>query len=131
LAQFWINTAQDGKIFSDYTGLDPIEGRRVMAKFLVVHGYSPSYKGKPEDVLNTDEFAVGNASGAWPAKCLFSWIPQRHARKDTFAWCLWEAKTIEDLKAALDPFAELITSDITLIDEYEWAKYTAKIPAYR
>jgi hypothetical protein len=100
-----------------------------MAKFIVLH----EYKGDPDQSWKdlstpegTKDWAMANASGSWPAKCISSWYPYKYGRKEFFCFCLWEGKSVEDVKTSLGELLNYVTGDIFQVDEIVWAEFVKK-----
>jgi len=64
------------------------------------------------------------AAGETPAKCIYTWNPLPHGRKD-YMFCLWEAKNPKDIETTLGGFLDYLTVDNLKVDEIVW-KQVAK-----
>ena len=97
-----------------------------MKKYIAVH----TYKTTPEQTWKligevANDIAIAMDDGKTPARCLKTWNPLAHGRKDQF-FCLWEAEKPEDIVAtlALYGITNHITVDNLFVDEIDWANLT-------
>jgi len=94
-----------------------------MAKWIAVH----TLKKDPDEVMqamgdNSPEFARSMAAGETPAKCIYTWNPIPHGRKD-YMFCLWEADNPEDIKTTLGGFLNYLTVDSLKVDTIDWEEF--------
>jgi hypothetical protein len=94
-----------------------------MAKYIAVH----TLKKSAEEVMNAwpelaPKIAKEMAAGKTPAKCIKTWNPIPHGRKD-YLFCLWEAEKPEDIVATLGKWLDYLTIDNIKVDEVDWEEY--------
>jgi len=99
------------------------KGGCTMAKYIALH----TLKKSPEEVMKffsemAPKIARAMASGETPAKCIKTWNPLPHGRKD-YMFCLWEAEKPEDINTSLGQFLEYLTVDNLKVDEVDWEAY--------
>ncbi len=95
-----------------------------MSKYIALHTYktTPEQTWKLLDEVAND-LAIAMDEGKTPARCLYSWNPSLHGRRD-YAFCLWEAEKPEDIITTLGVFTDQFTTDLFEVDEIDWAAVT-------
>ncbi len=102
-----------------------------MAKYMVLHTFKRS----------ADEFArlAGPAKmGQWAtvlshgsqARCLRTWNPYQHGRKD-YVFCLWEATSPDAIRKAVEQteIGDFLNLDVMQVDEIDWSALAAQAHA--
>jgi len=102
-----------------------------MNKYIAVH----TYKTTPEKTWKligevANDLAIAMDDGRTPARCLKTWNPFTHGRRD-LVFCLWEAEKPEDIVATLRAVAvtDHLSVDCLLVDEIDWAELTVSARA--
>lgn len=97
-----------------------------MKKYIALH----TYKTTPEKTWKligeiANDLAIAMDEGRTPARCLKTWNPFTHGRKD-LVFCLWEAEKPEDIVATLREVGvtDHLTVDCLPVDEIDWAELT-------
>jgi hypothetical protein len=95
-----------------------------MKKYIALH----TYKTTPEQTWKllgevANDLALAMDEGKTPARCLKTWNPFPHGRRD-LAFCLWEAEKPEDIITTLGALMNHITADLLPVDEIDWAELT-------
>lgn len=98
-----------------------------MAKWIAVH----TLKKSPGEVMNamtnnSPAFARAMAAGETPAKCIYTWNPLPHGRKD-YMFCLWEAENPKDIETTLGGFLDYLTVDSLKVDEIVWEDFAKSL----
>ena len=102
-----------------------------MAKYIVLHTYKRSADefaqlAKPDKMR---EWATTLAE-ARHARCLRSWNPYPHGRKD-YVFCLWEATSPEAIREAVaqTEIADFLNMDIMEVYEIDWGALATQVGA--
>jgi hypothetical protein len=95
-----------------------------MNKYIALH----TYKTTPEATWKllgevANDLAIAMDEGKTPARCLKTWNPFPHGRRD-YAFCLWEAEKPEDIITTLGALMDHVTADLLVVDEIDWADLT-------